>query len=42
MKDRDRDEARRRLKARNYALFAALLGFALLVYVVSLVRMGGG
>ena len=36
------DEARRRLKARNYALFAALLGSALLVYVVAIVRMGGG
>lgn len=42
MNDRDRDEARRRLRARNFALLAALLGFAILVYVVSIVRMGGG
>ncbi|MGD9742312.1 MAG: hypothetical protein AB7F08_06850 [Dongiaceae bacterium] len=41
MNDRDRDEARRRLRARNYAVLAALLGFAILVYVVSILRMGG-
>jgi len=41
MMARESDEARRRLRARNYALFAALLGFAILVYVVALVRMGG-
>jgi hypothetical protein len=42
MNDVTRDEARRRLKTRNYALMAVLLGFVLLVYVVALVRMGGG
>jgi len=42
MNDRNRDdEARRRLRARNYAVLAALLGFAILVYVVSILRMGG-
>lgn len=42
MNELTREEARRRLKARNYALMAVLLGFALLVYVVAIVRMGGG
>ena len=41
MSERDRDEARRRLRARNFALFGALLLFALLVYFVTIVRMGG-
>ncbi len=42
MNELTRDEARRRLKARNYALMAALLGFVVLVYIVAIVRMGGG
>jgi len=42
MNELPRDEARRRLKARNYALMAALLGFVALVYIVAIVRMGGG
>lgn len=41
MNERDRDEARRRLRTRNFALFGALLLFALLVYFVTIVRMGG-
>lgn len=31
----------RRRRARNLALLAALLAFVILVYVVSIVRMGG-
>ena len=31
----------RRRRARNLALLAALLGFVILVYVISIVRMGG-
>jgi hypothetical protein len=39
--DRRDDEARRRLKARNLALLLALAAFAIIVYIVSIVRMGG-
>jgi len=35
-------ERRRRLRARNLAVMAALLAFVALVYVVSIVRMTGG
>lgn len=38
--DRD-DETKRRLKARNLALLLALAAFAVIVYIVSIVRMGG-
>ena len=34
-------EARRRQRSKNLALVAALLAFAALIYVVSIVRMGG-
>lgn len=34
-------EAKRRLKARNWAVFAALAAFALLIYAIAVVRMGG-
>lgn len=37
-----RSEVQRRLRAKNLALFAVLLGFAILVYFVAIVRMGGG
>lgn len=36
------DQAGRRLRSKNLALFAALIGLVVLVYVVSIVRMGGG
>ena len=32
----------RRQRAKNWALLAALLAFVAVVYLVSLVRMGGG
>ena len=35
-------ELRRRQRSRNLALLAVLVGFVVLVYLVSLVRMGGG
>ena len=34
-------EHRRRLRGRNLAMLAALLGFVALVYLVSITRMGG-
>ncbi len=42
---RDPGEAalrQRRLRARNLAMMAALLAFVAIVYVVSIVKMGGG
>ena len=39
--ERDNDERSRRLRMRNWALFAVLMAFVLIVYVVSIVRMGG-
>ena len=38
--DDDRELVRRR-RAKNWTLFAVLLGFVVIVYLVSLVRMGG-
>ena len=35
-------EDARRLRAKNRALLAVLLGFVVLVYLISIVRMGGG
>ena len=35
-------DERRKLKTRNWALAAVLAGFVVLVYFVSIVRMGGG
>ncbi len=37
----DNDERARRLRMRNWALFSVLVAFVLIVYVVSIVRMGG-
>lgn len=34
------DEDRRRLKTRNWVLFAVLLAFVIVLYFVSIVRMG--
>ena len=34
------DERLKRQRARNWAIFALLLGFVALVYVVALVKMG--
>jgi hypothetical protein len=39
--DEDRLRFQRR-RARNWALFFALLAFVALVYVISLVKLGGG
>ena len=35
-------EKRRRLRQRNWALLAALVGFVVLVYVVIVVKLQGG
>ena len=42
--DRDNEgrELRRRQRTKNWLLFALLLGFVVIVYLVSLVRMGAG
>jgi hypothetical protein len=39
---RDPAERRKQLKARNWALLLALIGFVVLIYIVSIVRMSGG
>ena len=39
---RDAEEFRRRRRAKNWALFAALLAFVVVVYLVAIVRMSGG
>jgi len=36
------NEKQKRLKQRNWALLAALVGFVVLVYVVTIVKMKGG
>ena len=36
------DERRKRLRQRNWALLAVLVGFVVLVYVVTIVKMKGG
>jgi hypothetical protein len=36
------DEPSRRRRTRNWALFAVLLALVALIYVISIVRMGGG
>ncbi len=35
-------EKQKRLRQRNWALLAALVGFVVLVYVVTIVKMQGG
>ena len=35
-------EAGRRLRTKNWILAAALVAFVIVIYLVSLVRMGGG
>lgn len=39
---KDPDHPRRRLRAKNLALLAALLALVVLLYLVSIVRIGGG
>ena len=38
--DRD-NETQRRQRGRNLALMAALIGFCVLIYLVTIVRLGG-
>lgn len=42
MAEHDDDLRHRRLRGRNLAVLAALLGLVALFYVITLVRMGGG
>jgi len=35
-------EARRRQKARNWAIFSVLLAFAIIIFIISIVKMKGG
>lgn len=37
-----RSELHQKKKARNYAVLAAVLGFAVILFVVSIIRMKGG
>ena len=37
----ERDERFRRLRMRNWAMLIALVAFVVIVYAVSIVRMGG-
>jgi hypothetical protein len=39
---RYRSEVHRRQRKKNIALFVLLAGFAILVYFIAIVRMGGG
>ncbi len=39
--DQNEDERRRRLKIKNWTLFALLIGFVVVIYFVSIVRMSG-
>jgi len=39
---RSGEALRQRQRAKNWAMFAALAAFALLVYLIAIVRMGGG
>jgi fatty acid desaturase len=36
------EERKRRLRARNWAIFAALAAFVAIVYVVTIVKLQGG
>jgi hypothetical protein len=35
------DERRRRQRARNWAILALLMGFVLLIYLITLAKLGG-
>ncbi len=37
-----KSEVHRKQRTKNFAMLIALLGFVILVYLVSVVRMGGG
>ncbi|HET8727740.1 MAG TPA: hypothetical protein VFO41_09540 [Alphaproteobacteria bacterium] len=39
--DQEKREHARRLRGRNLAVLFALLAFVVLIYVISMVRMGG-
>jgi hypothetical protein len=39
---RSGEALRQRQRAKNWAMFAALAAFALLIYLIAIVRMGGG
>ena len=41
MTDQDQQDDRRRLRGRNLAMLAALLGFVILIYLVAIVKMAG-
>jgi len=38
----DAETFRRKRRVKNWTLFAVLLGFVVVIYLVAIVRMGGG
>ena len=40
--ERSADALRQRQRGKNWAMFAALAAFALLIYLIAIVRLGGG
>jgi len=38
----DNKDRLKRQRRKNWALFAALMAFVVVVYIVSIIRMGGG
>jgi len=42
MTDQDEKERLRQQKRKNWAIFAVLVTFVVVVYFVSIIRMGGG
>ena len=42
MAEKPRSEQHRRKRAKNFMLLGVLAAFVILVYIVSIIRMGGG
>ena len=42
LREQSGEALRQRQRAKNWAMFAALAAFAVLIYLIAIVRMGGG
>jgi len=42
LQERSGQALRQRQRAKNWTMFAALAAFALLIYLIAIVRLGGG